>query len=265
MSDDNEQTIEVASGEPPRRIACLHSPARQAGMPGVVWLPGFRSDMASTKASALASWSRERGFELTRFDYSGHGRSGGRFEDATVGQWIEDAEAAIVRLTRGPQLLVGSSMGGWIALLIARKAFGAGSLLSGRIAGLVLIAPAWDMTETLMRKGLPEEAHRALAADGVWMRPSRYGDGPYPITRRLLEEGGRHTIAGTDIPVGCPVRIVHGMQDPDVPWRHSLDLVDMLAGGDVRLTLVKDGEHRLSRRMDLELLRSAIEEWLTPR
>jgi pimeloyl-ACP methyl ester carboxylesterase len=265
MADESPQIIEVASGEPPRRIACLHAPAAasSAGRCGFVWLPGFRSDMASTKACALDLWARERGCELTRFDYSGHGRSGGRFEDATVGQWVEDAETVVATLTRAPQVLVGSSMGGWIALLLARNAQCAGSRLFGRIAGLVLIAPAWDMTEALVKKGLTQEAHRALATQGVWLRPSRYGDGPYPITRQLLEEGRQHCIRGTGLSLGCPVRIIHGMQDPDVAWQHSLDLVGELATGDIRLTLVKDGEHRLSRSRDLSLLRSVLEEWLT--
>lgn len=218
--------------------------------------------MSSTKASALAAWASDLGFELTRFDYSGHGLSGGRFEDATVGQWVEDAEAAIAQLSSGPQVLVGSSMGGWIALLIARNAAKVTSPLFGRISGLALIAPAWDMTEALMKKGLTAEAHRALEATGVWLRPSRYGDGPYPITRRLLEEGQRHSICGEGISINCPIRIIHGMQDADVPWRHSLELVSELAAADIRLTLVKDGEHRLSRASDLALLRSVIEEWL---
>jgi pimeloyl-ACP methyl ester carboxylesterase len=259
MADEIPQIVEIASGEPPRRIACLLTPGTAANTPGVVWLPGFRSDMVSTKANALAAWAIERGVSLTRFDYSGHGRSGGRFEDLTVGHWLEDAETVLATLTSGPQILVGSSMGGWIALLLARASIAEGSALHGRIAGLVLIAPAWDMTETLIRKSLPGEAQLALETAGVWYRPSRYGDGPYPITRRLLEEGRGHLI-GDGLEVKCPVRIMHGMEDPDVPWRHSLKLAAILGTKDVRLTLLKDGEHRLSREGDLALLRVLIEE-----
>ncbi|KAB2850197.1 MAG: alpha/beta hydrolase [Hyphomicrobiaceae bacterium] len=261
MADGNPQIIEIASGEPPRRIACLVTPGATGGSPGLVWLPGFRSDMVSTKATALAEWVPTRGLALTRFDYSGHGRSGGRFEDMTVGHWLEDAETVIAALTHGPQVLVGSSMGGWIALLLAQAAMEEGSRLRNRVAGLILIAPAWDMTETLIKKTLPEDARQALKTTGVWLRPSNYGDGPYPITRKLLQEGQRHLIAG-GLNLDRPVRIIHGMQDPDVPWRHSLDLVSLLGTPDVRLTLIKDGEHRLSRTTDLSLLLGTIDELL---
>ena len=214
--------------------------------------------MVSTKATALACWAADNGLAATRFDYSGHGRSSGRFEDATIGQWLEDAAAVLEQVTAGPQVLVGSSMGGWLALLLARRALQPGSPVRGRVAGLVLIAPAWDMTETLIAPALPPEAYAALAREGVWQRPSRYGDGPYPITHRLLEEGHRHLLQDAPFDPGCRVRILHGMCDPDVPWQHSLKLLELLGGADIRLTLIKDGEHRLARDCDLELLRGTV-------
>jgi alpha-beta hydrolase superfamily lysophospholipase len=238
-----------------RRIACLQEPAACAGDPGLVWLCGLKSEMTSTKATAVADWARSRGLACLRFDYSGHGQSEGRFEDGTVSRWLEEAEAAFRRLTQGPQVLVGSSMGGYIALLLLRK------LIAGteadRIDALVLIAPAWDMTE-LMWQRLPASARREIENTGVFLRPSRYGDGPYPITRALIEDGRRHLIGSAAFDPGRPVHIIHGLQDPDVPWEHTLDLVAHLSGDWTRVEAVPDGEHRLSRPQDIALLLDTI-------
>jgi pimeloyl-ACP methyl ester carboxylesterase len=253
------QFLSVAPpGKPARRIAYRRMEGREPGLPGLVWLSGFKSEMLSTKASALAPWAAERGTGYLRFDYSGHGESGGRIEDFTIGDWLEDSLAAFDALTAGPQIVVGSSMGGWLALLLARALRARGQ--SARLRALVLIAPAWDMTEALMWRQFPPEAREALAREGVFLRPSRYGD-PYAITRALIEEGRSHLIGG-GMDAGCPVRILQGMRDPDVPWDHALRLLDVLQGEDLRLTLIKDGEHRLSRDEDLAALFAMIAEFV---
>jgi pimeloyl-ACP methyl ester carboxylesterase len=247
------------NGNKPRRIAFRRLEGARPGVPGLVWLCGFKSDMISTKASALADWAAGKGAAYLRFDYSGHGETGGRLEDFTADDWLADSLAAFRQLTEGPQIVVGSSMGGWLALLLAR-ALAASPDERGRLAALVLIAPAWDMTEELMWKKFPPEARAAIERDGVWHRPSQYGD-PYPLTRELIESGREHLVGGGMEP-GCPVRILQGMRDPDVPWKHAAQLVDILWNEDVRLTLVKDGEHRLSREADLAALYAMIEEFL---
>lgn len=248
-----------AEGRSPRRIAYLKMAGTRAGVPGLVWLSGFKSEMVSTKASVLAPWAETQGAALLRFDYSGHGQSGGRIEDATVGDWLAESLAAFDAHTDGPQVLVGSSMGGWLALLLARKLIERGD--GGRLQALVLIAPAWDMTEELMWKRFSPEVRAALERDGVIHSPSEYGE-PYALTRALIEEGRNHLIAGSGFDPGCPVRIIQGMRDPDVPWEHAARLVDVLRSEDIRLTLVKDAEHRLSREQDLALMLATIGEFI---
>jgi pimeloyl-ACP methyl ester carboxylesterase len=223
--------------------------------PGVVFLPGFRSDMQGSKAVALRDHCAAQGRALLRFDYSGHGESVGRFEDGTIGAWAADAIDAFDSLTAGPQVLVGSSMGGWIALLLARHLARIGEIK--RLAGLVLIAPAWDMTERLMAHRMTPEIKAILDRDGVHYEPSLYGD-PYPITKHLIEEGRNHLIGVETLHLDLPVRILQGMCDPDVPWGHALDLVDLLCCGDVELTLIKGGDHRQSRPEDLRRLESTV-------
>jgi hypothetical protein len=222
--------------------------------PTVVWLGGFKSDMAGTKAQALADWARQSGRSYLRFDYFGHGQSSGDFAAGTITRWREDALAVLDELTpRGRLVLVGSSMGGWIACLAALAR-------PERVQALVLVAPAPDFTEKLMAPEIPPAGRAALAADGVWLRPSEYGD-PYPITRALLEDGARWSILGGEpIPLDAPVRILQGGEDPDVPWRHALELAQALKGPDVVFSLIKDGDHRLSRPQDLARLVAAVEE-----
>ena len=220
--------------------------------PGVVFLGGFNSDMTGSKAEALSAFCADVGRAFLRFDYSGHGASGGRFIDGTIGRWAEDAAFVLDRLTDGPQVLVGSSMGGWIALLLALRR-------PERVAALVGVAAAPDFTKRIV-EALPAEAAAAIARDGVWRRPSGYGD-PYPITRALLEEGERHRLlreGAGPVAIGVPVRLLHGQRDPDVPWELSLRLADALAAEDVQVALVKDGDHRLSRPQDLALLRRTL-------
>lgn len=269
MDVDLPQFLDVpVRGAPPYiprlRIAYLQDAGTRTGAPGIVWLQGFKSEMTSIKATHLAQWCRARGLGLTRFDYSGHGQSSGNFDEGTIGQWLGETIEVIGRLTEGPQILVGSSMGGFMALLATRHFNKGPADKPARIAGLVLIAPAWDMITELMLPRMPPEGRLSLERSGVWQRPSRYGDGPYPITKALVEEGRGHRIAGTGFDPRCPVRIIQGVQDPDVPVQHAMRLVEELASGDVHLTLVKDGEHRLSRPQDLAALTSMIDNLAGP-
>jgi pimeloyl-ACP methyl ester carboxylesterase len=221
--------------------------------PAVVWLGGFNSDMTGTKAQALADWALASKRAYVRFDYFGHGQSSGDFAKGTITRWREDALAVLDELAAGEVVLVGSSMGGWIACLAAMAR-------PERVRALVLVAPAPDFTEKLMRPEIPPEGRAALAAEGVWMRPSAYGD-PYPIARTLLEDGARWSILGPEpVPIEAPVRVLQGGADPDVPWRHALELANAIRGEDVVFTLVKDGDHRLSRPQDIARLIAAVEE-----
>jgi pimeloyl-ACP methyl ester carboxylesterase len=252
MDDSQPQFLEAGAGTRRRRIAYR----RRGGKgPPVLWLSGFLSDMASTKATVVAAWAAEQGLAMMRFDYSGHGLSGGDLLNAGIGDWLEESMAVWELMGGGPRIVIGSSMGGWIALLLARHLAGQGR--TDELAGLVLIAPAFDMTEALMWRELPQEAKDEIAAKGVTYVPSAYGD-PYPITRHLIEEGRAHLLEGHPFDPGCPVRILQGMRDPDVPWRHAVALVDLLDGADVELTLIKDGDHRLSASADLQRLTAAI-------
>jgi pimeloyl-ACP methyl ester carboxylesterase len=249
----------VGTASEARRIAVR---VRTGGAPGVFWLGGFKSDMGGTKAVALDDWAARNGRGCVRFDYSGHGESGGSFVDGTIGRWLEDSAAVFAAFARGPQVLVGSSMGGWLALLLARALRReAGPAPAATLAGMVLIAPAVDFTEELMWKRMSPEVKRDIETKGSWLRPSQYSQEPYPITRALIEEGRDHLLLGGLIETGCPVRILQGVQDPDVPWRHAVELCSRLAQDDVVLTLVKDGDHRLSRPEDIERLIAAVAEF----
>ncbi len=221
--------------------------------PTVVWLGGFHSDMTGTKAQVLADQAQATGGAYLRFDYFGHGQSGGQFRDGTISRWRDDALAAIDELTEGPLVLVGSSMGGWLACLAALAR-------PERVKAMVLIAPAPDFTEKLMEPELSDEARAAIARDGFWIRPSEYDDGGYAITRQLLEDGARWSILPGPVPIRIPVRVLQGGADPDVPWSHALALANALESQDVIFTLIKDGDHRLSRPQDLERLVAAVSE-----
>ncbi|HZR74993.1 alpha/beta hydrolase [Bradyrhizobium sp.] len=258
-SETDQQTpvfIEVGEAGAPRRIAVR---ARKGAMPGLFWLGGFKSDMRGTKALALDAWAAERGRACTRFDYSGHGESGGDFADGTIGRWLEESVAVFDRFCEGPQVVIGSSMGGWMALLLARELVRRPASRAS-LKALVLIAPAPDFTEELMWKGFSPETRRQIETTGVWLRPSEYGD-PYPITRSLIEEGRNHLLLGAAIEVGCPVHILQGAKDPDVPWKHAFALVHRLPADDVVLTLIQDGDHRLSRPQDIARILAAVAEF----
>jgi pimeloyl-ACP methyl ester carboxylesterase len=232
-----------------RRIAF----ERLAGRgPGLMFLGGFRSDMQGTKALALQAWARAAGRAFLRFDYSGHGASGGDFEDGCVGDWLQDARAMLA-LAEGPQVLVGSSMGGWIALLLARE-------VPGRVAGLVTIAAAPDFTEDGMWAGFDAQSRAALLRDGRVEMPSEYSEGPYVITRRLIEDGRRHLVLRSPLQLPMPVRMLQGSADVDVPQAVALRLLHHAEGADLRLTLVKGADHRFSTLECLQLIEAAVAE-----
>jgi pimeloyl-ACP methyl ester carboxylesterase len=221
--------------------------------PTVVWLGGFRSDMMGTKAEVLAHWADETGHDYLRFDYFGHGQSSGDFLQGSVTRWREDVLAVIDELTQGPLILVGSSMGGWLALLAAVAR-------TQRVQALVLVAPAPDFTQALIEPALSPPARAALEADGVWMEPSEHDPAGYPITRLLIEDGARWSVLPGPLGFKGPVRILQGGKDDAVPWRHAQELVGALESQDVQFTLIKDGDHRLSRPRDLLRLVTAVEE-----
>jgi pimeloyl-ACP methyl ester carboxylesterase len=242
------QFLLVGNGASARRIAVRRIEGRG---PTIVWLGGFKSDMKGTKAEALSEFAVRTGRSFLRFDYSGHGESEGAFEDGTISRWAEEAVAMIA--TAGPApVLVGSSMGGWISLLAARA-------MTVKPKGMVLIAPAPDFTEALMWKNFPDEVKRQIEETGRWVRPSAYDEGGYPITRGLIEDGRQNLVLGGLVETGCPVHILQGMVDPDVPWQHAMLLAEKIARDDVVTTLIKDGDHRLSREEDIARLIEAVE------
>ncbi len=226
------------------RIAYRRSDGDKART-SVVWLGGFHSDMLGEKASVLHARCREAGRSFVRFDYQGHGESGGDFADGTIGRWRGDALAVIDQLTTGPLVLVGSSMGGWMALLAALAR-------PERVKGLVLLAPAPDFTDKLMWASFDESQRRQIMEEGFWTRPSDYDPAGYPITRDLIVEGRQWNVLDGEIGIDVAVRILQGGLDPDVPWTHSLDLADKLRSQDVVWSLIKDGDHRLSRPQDIQ-------------
>jgi pimeloyl-ACP methyl ester carboxylesterase len=267
MTDDNSlKFLDIGDGAARRAIAVRAAEgAAQMMPPGLVWLGGYKSDMKGTKAVALADWAKSKGRACLRFDYSGHGESGGAFTDGTISRWLAESLMVFETCCRGPQILIGSSMGGWLALLLIRelrrRATANAAKDAASVAGVVLIAPAVDFTEELMWKRFTPEIKRELAETGMWKRPSQYADEPYLVTRQLIEDGRNHLLLGGTIETGCAVRILQGVEDPDVPWQHAKALVARLACDDVVLTLIKDGDHRLSRPEDIERLISAVAEF----
>jgi pimeloyl-ACP methyl ester carboxylesterase len=258
LTDNGLKFLAVGEDADQRAIAVRR---RDGAAPGLFWLGGYKSDMQGTKAQALADWAGRNGRACVRFDYSGHGESGGAFADGTIGRWLSETLAVFDACCRGPQVAIGSSMGGWLALLLARALRARKEPAAASLAGLVLVAPAVDFTEELMWKRFTPEIKRELAETGVWARPSQYSPEPYLVTRQLIEEGRKHLLLGGMIETGCPVRILQGVQDPDVPWQHAKALVARFACDDVVLTLIKDGDHRLSRPEDIERLIRAVAEF----
>jgi pimeloyl-ACP methyl ester carboxylesterase len=246
--------LDVGKGRGARRIAVA---TRAGKAPGLFWLGGYRSDMLGAKAEALDTWAAKSRRAATRFDYSGHGQSGGRFEDGTITRWLEEAEAVFDAFAEGPHVLVGSSMGGWIALLLAKRLNARGE--AERLAGMVLLAPAVDMTKDLMWDEMSPAEKRRIRRNGFIAQPSAYSDEPDILTLALIEDGKRHLFGEQPIETGCPVHVIQGMQDPDVPWSHAAKLMEHIAFDDAVLTLVRDGDHRLSRPEDIERLIRAVE------
>src|SRR5437016_2189949 len=258
MADCLLKCQDVGKGVGARSIAAR---VRAAAAPGLLWLGGFKSDMQGTKAQAHDQWAEDQGRAMVRFDYSGHGESGGAFAEGTIGRWLDESLAGFDALCRGPQVVVGSSMGSWLALLMVRELAKRAQAAAATVAGLVLIAPAVDFTEELMWKRFPPQIRREIEETGFWSRSSAYSAEPYQITRALIEEARHHLLLGGMIETGCPVRILQGVADPDVPWQHAVELPSRLARDDVVLTLVKDGDHRLSRAEDIERLIAAVAEF----
>ena len=234
----------------------LPEPAKTSA-PGVIFLGGFKSDMTGNKAVFLEGLARKHGFGCIRFDYRGHGQSSGRFEDHCISDWAEDAALVLERLTTGPQIVVGSSMGGWISLLLARR-------FPGRIAGLIGIAAAPDFTAETMPRRLTPEQTETLARTGQVALPSAYSSEPYVITRRLLEDGNRNLVLRTPFTLDCPMRLLHGTADPDVSPDLSRQLLDHVTCDDARLTLVRSADHRFSDDRALRLLGATVLELMEP-
>lgn len=263
MSDREPRFVTIGAGEQARSLAVRVGAGEP---PGLFWLGGFKSDMKGAKAEALAAWAEQHGRACVRFDYSGHGESGGDFRAGTIGRWLEESLGVFDAFCRGPQIVIGSSMGGWLALLLVRELRRRSTVTpaAASVLALVLIAPAVDFTEVLMWNKFPAKTKREIETTGFWLRPSPYSDEPYIITRGLIEEGRNHLLLSGLIETGCPVRILQGVKDEDVPWRHAVELVSRIARDDVVLTLVKDGDHRLSRPEDIERLIAAVAEFALP-
>ncbi len=218
--------------------------------PGIIFCGGFMSDMEGSKALALEAYCRDHGRAYTRFDYRGHGASGGEFRDGTIGAWKDDALAILDDVTDGPQVIVGSSMGGWIMLLMALAR-------PERLQALIGIAAAPDFVERMWEE-FPAPVKAEILREGFFARPSEYSEEPYIITKQLIDEGRDHVILDKPLAIKCPVRLLHGMQDPDVPWQHSLTICQALESEDVEITFVKNGDHRLSEPADLERLLKTV-------
>jgi pimeloyl-ACP methyl ester carboxylesterase len=257
MLVNNLSTI-VGVGDARRKIAVR---VRAGGSPGLVWLPGFMADMQGAKATALQRWAAEHERATLYFDYSGHGQSSGHLREGTISRWLEESTAVFDAHCKGPQVVIGSSMGGWLALLLARELSRRPSPPPAWLAGMVLIAPAVDFTEELVWKRFTNEAKRRIEATGEWEGLSSNSNQRYLITRNLIEDGRRHLLLGASIETGCAVRILHGLKDRDVPWACTAELLFKLTHHDVVLSLIKDAEHSLSRPCDVDRLINAVDEF----
>jgi pimeloyl-ACP methyl ester carboxylesterase len=259
---ETEKPVEYISvggnGAPERRIAVISTVGNgDAKAPCIVWLGGYRSDMTGTKAVALEAHAQSIGADFIRFDYSGHGRSSGHYTEGTISLWLEESLAVIDTYAPGRKLvLVGSSMGGWIALRVVEELRKRGE--GGRLAGLVLIAPAPDFTKELIEPALTDRERQSLEEKGYFEEPSEYSDEPNRYTKALIDDGRNNLVMSELVDTGCPVHILQGMKDPDVPYRHAVKLMEKIVGDDTILTLIRDGDHRLSRPQDIERICDAV-------
>lgn len=263
MANDRKvEKITVGTGDLARDIAvcCAHAnitSSAEDGRPGIVWLGGFRSDMEGSKAVALDAYARDNGVQCTRHDYSGHGQSGGQFVDGTISRWLEESLAVFRQFTTGPQILVGSSMGGWIALRMMQELEKSGE--TERVHGLVLLAPAPDFTKELHWPKLTQAQKDDLDNKGYFEEPTPYGPDPNIFTKALFDDGANNLVLNGVLNLNAPVHIIQGMDDPDVPWQHAMTLIEHLPHDNVTLTLIKDGDHRLSRGPDIEKILNAVQ------
>ena len=255
MTHQPPEFIEVGEGNNARNIAIRHLEGKS---PGLVWLGGYRSDMIGTKAEALDQWAKENGHASCRHDYSGHGESGGEFIDGTISRWLEESLAVFdAKCSEGSHILVGSSMGGWVALRMVQELAKRGE--SHRLKALLLLAPAPDFPHELMKPELTDDQKTQLETRGFMEEPSEYSDEPNIFTKALFDDGDQNRIMEGMVETGCPVHILQGMNDPDVPYTHAMKLITHLPNENVSMTLIKDGDHRLSREQDIELLLRTVE------
>ena len=262
MTEQAAEFLRVGMGDDARDIAVLHRPATsQEDASTLVWLGGYRSDMTGTKAVELDRFAAENGIACLRLDYSGHGASGGDFQKGTISRWLEEALAVVRQKAPSRVVLIGSSMGGWIALRMVEELRKAGGTPS--VAGLVLIAPAPDFTADLIEPSLTDAEKRSLEDKGYFEEHSEYSPEPNIFTRALMEDGQQNRVLTGIITTGCPVHILQGMRDPDVPYQHALKLLEHLPADDVVLTLIRDGDHRLSRPQDIDRMLAAVKALAT--
>lgn len=256
------QEITVGQGSDARKIALKHRSGKQSHemRNGFVWLGGYRSDMEGSKAIALDEHAAKLGLACTRHDYSGHGQSGGKFIDGTISRWLEESLAVFRQYTKGPQILVGSSMGGWIALRMVQELKKSGDL--SRVKALLLLAPAPDFTKELYEPKLTDAERSDLKTKGYFEVPTPYGPDPNIFTKKLFDDGEQNLVMDGIIELGVPVHIIQGMNDPDVPWQHAMRLVEHLPSDNVTITLVKDGDHRLSREQDIDKIIQSVDNLL---
>ncbi|MEM7300982.1 MAG: alpha/beta hydrolase [Pseudomonadota bacterium] len=260
MNRETRQTVRVGEGRNSRDIAVRK---REGSGPGLVWLGGFKSDMTGTKAESMSRFAASNGLTSVRFDYAGHGESGGEFADHTISDWVADSLTVFEQLTKGPQILVGSSMGGWIALRLAEILEKSDEL--SRLAGMLLIAPAPDFTHELMQPAFTNQEREQLNSKGYIEQHSEYSDEPTTITRELIDDGERNRVLHKVINLRCPVEILQGKNDPDVPYQHAIRAMDCLVGTDISFNLIADGDHRLSRPWDIAKMESCLERLVQSR
>lgn len=256
------EQISVGEGSEARKIAVCHraGDVQNTGASGFVWLGGYRSDMEGSKAIAIDDHAVKLGLSCTRHDYSGHGQSGGAFIDGTISRWLAESIAVFLKFTEGPQILVGSSMGAWIAIRMVQELQKLGE--GARVHGLLLLAPAPDFTKELYEPKLTDDEKAALESQGYFEVPTSYGPDPNVFTKNLFDDGAQNLVMKGILQLGAQVHIIQGMEDPDVPWEHAMRLMEHLPADDVTMTLIRDGDHRLSRDKDIAKIIQSLDGML---